>query len=507
MGIVVRQSIKGSLITYVGAFIGFLTTFFVLTKYFTTEEVGLTRVLVDAALLLSGLAQMGTTSSAIRFYPSFKDAEHKDHGFFGWTVLVPFVGFVIFLILFFVFKDWMIAVFSKKSPLFADYLYFVIPLAFCLLYISVFETNSNLLMRIVVPRFIREVGIRLMVLVAYLLYVFRVVSLHDMVVLICVSYFVAATLNVFYLFRLKKVSMKIDRKYITEALRRDFLLYTLFLSTAALAGKITPLLNSFFITGKMGLAFTGVYTIALYLADMVEMPYRSLGAISRPQISQLMSDSDFRGTDALCKKVSFHQFMIGLLVFFVIWINIDLFFSLIGDGKEYAAGKWVFFILAMVRLCDSSLSVGGTVLSYSKHYHMWLFFTVLLTVSSIVLNIKFIPIWGMEGAALASLTAYLVFYVLELAYVKIKVGVTPLSLGHLKVLILMASFFVLDAVLQRYVSGSIVQMFGNRLVGSLTEAVVRTGLLCSVLSVIVYKSKFSVEVNRVFDRFLNRKSK
>ena len=47
MGIVVRQSIKGTIMNYLGVLVGFITTFFIVTKYLTTEEVGLTRELVE----------------------------------------------------------------------------------------------------------------------------------------------------------------------------------------------------------------------------------------------------------------------------------------------------------------------------------------------------------------------------------------------------------------------------------------------------------------------------
>ena len=56
MGIIIRQSIKGTLVNYLGIVVGFVTTFFILTHYLTTEEVGLTRVLVDAAVLFSSFA-------------------------------------------------------------------------------------------------------------------------------------------------------------------------------------------------------------------------------------------------------------------------------------------------------------------------------------------------------------------------------------------------------------------------------------------------------------------
>ena len=65
MGIVARQSIKGTLATYFGVAVGIVTTFFVQTKYLTTEEIGLVDVLLQSALLFSGLAQLGTNTKYI----------------------------------------------------------------------------------------------------------------------------------------------------------------------------------------------------------------------------------------------------------------------------------------------------------------------------------------------------------------------------------------------------------------------------------------------------------
>ena len=74
MGIIAKQSIRGTIVTYLGVAVGFVTTFFVLTRFLTAEEIGLARVLVDAATLFIGLAQLGTSASIIRFYPHFKSS-------------------------------------------------------------------------------------------------------------------------------------------------------------------------------------------------------------------------------------------------------------------------------------------------------------------------------------------------------------------------------------------------------------------------------------------------
>ncbi|MBR5630248.1 MAG: oligosaccharide flippase family protein [Bacteroidales bacterium] len=502
MGIVARQSIKGTLATYFGVAVGIVTTFFVQTKYLTTEEIGLVDVLLQSALLFSGLAQLGTNTSAMRYYPYFKDEEHRDHGFFGWTLIVPLVGFILFLGGFFALRNPIASFFSEKSALFIDYIYYVIPLAFFMLYILVFETNSNLLMRIVVPRFIREVGLRVMTLVIYLLYGFHVLSLTGMVVAFCVSYGLATVINIVYLFTLHRVSFRIEKKYITPKLKRDFLIYTVFLITSALAGNITPLLNRYFVAGKQGLAISGILTIAIYIATLVEMPYRSLGSISKPQISQAMADGNVKEADRICKSVALHQFLAGSLVFFFIWINIDTVFALLPNGEVFAAGKWAVLILGLSRLVNSTLNVGTTVLSYSKIYYYSLFFTILLTVLAWWLNARWVVEWGVNGAAFATLVAYMVHYVLLLALIRWKIGTSPLSAKQLLVLLVVGVLFGLDWLWSKALTPWFVGLFSKPVYGLTVDSLLKTTLFLVIGLVTIYKIKISQSVNDVIDKGL-----
>ena len=504
MGIVARQSIKGTIATYIGVAVGIVTTFFVQTKYLTTEEIGLVDVLLQSALLFSGLAQLGTNTSAMRYYPFFKDEENRDHGFFGWTLVVPLIGFIVFLGGFFALRGPIASFFSEKSALFIDYIYYVIPLAFYMIYISVFETNSNLLMRIVVPRFIREVGLRVMTLAIYLLYGFRVISLTGMVVAFCVSYGLATVVNIVYLLTLHRVSFRIEKKYITPKLKRDFLIYTSFLITSALAGNITPILNRYFVAGKQGLAVTGILTIAIYIASLVEMPYRSLGAISKPQISQAMAEGNVREADRICKSVSLHQFLIGSLVFFFIWINIDTIFALLPKGEVFKAGKWAVLILGLSRLVNSTLNVGVTVLSYSKIYYYSLFFTILLTVLAWYLNARWVADWGVNGAAMATLVAYMIHYVLLLALIRWKIGTLPVSSKQLLVVLVLGILFGLNWLWSMALTPRIVGLVSTPVIGMAIDAVLKSGVLFAISAFVVYKMKISKSVNHLIDKGLKK---
>ena len=502
MGVVVRQSIKGTIATYIGVVVGIVTTFFIQTKALQPEQIGLIDVLLQCAILFSGLAQLGTNSSAMRYYPFFKDEEHRDHGFFGWTLLVPLIGFAFFLLAFFLFKGSIVSFFSKDSSLFGDYVYFLVPLAFFMLYISVFETNSNLLLRIVLPKFVREVGLRVGTLVIYLLYYYKVFGFDGVIVSFCVMYGLATLINVVYLLSLKRVSFKIEKGFVSKEIRRDFLFYTLFMITAALAGNMIPMLSKFFVAGKTGFRLAGVFTIATNIAALIEMPYRSLGAISRPHISEAMAKKDVKTAEGLCKNVALHQFIAGTFVFLVIWINIDFIFELLPNGDIYRLGKWAVLILSFGRLIYSTLGVTTTVLSYSKYYYYSLIFTVLLAGMSIGLNNWLVPKWDINGGALANVVSYMVYFILLVSFIKWKVGVQPFSGKMFPVFLVVLALFGLNWCWTALLTPWFASWFAKPIFGLLIDAVLKTLLFLILGITVVYKLKVSQSVNDLIDKGL-----
>ncbi len=506
MGIVARQSIKGTIATYIGVAVGIITTFFIQTKALQPEQIGLIDILLQCSLLFGGLAQLGTPSSAMRYYPFFKDEEHRDHGFFGWTVLVPFIGFAFFLLTFFAFKGSIVHFFTKDSEvgtdLFAKYVNFVIPLAFFMLYISVFETNSNLLLRIVLPKFIREVGLRVGTLAIYLLYYYKIIDFDGVIVSFCVLYGLATLVNIVYLLSLKRVSFKIEWDYIKPELKRDFLFYTLFMITAALAGNVIPMLSKFFVAGEAGFRLAGVFTIATNIAAVVEMPYRSLGAISRPHISEAMAKQNIKQANVLCKTVALHQFIAGTFVFFLIWINIDFIFDLLPNGDIYRLGKWAVLLLSLSRLLFSTFSVASTALSYSKYYYYSLIFTILLASTSIMLNQWLVPKWDINGGALANVMSYFIYYILLLSFIRWKIGVNPISVKMFPVATIVLVMFGLNwlwtfALTPRFAGLLVKPIFGLGI-----DAVLKSVVFLVLGIGTLYKLKVSFSVNDLIDKGL-----
>ena len=495
MGVIAKQSIKGALANYLGVLIGAVTTFFVVTDLLTQEEIGLTRVMVDAAMLFSGLAQLGTNASILRFYPRFHDPDSRDHGFFGWTLLLPLLGFSIIALLFFCFRGSIVGYYSASSPLLVDYAYLLLPLTFFTLYMTVFETNASVLLHIALPKFVREVVIRLLNLAAYLLYGHGAISLDTFVLLFCSSYAVATVINFFYLLSLGRISFKPDWHFVDTPLLREVLVYTLFMTATVLAGNI-KLFNSLFLA-KEGLKLAGIYTIACYIANVIEIPYRSLGAISSPIISQAVSRGDFGEVNRLGQQVSLHQLLVACMLFFFIWINLEPLFAIIPNGQDYVSGVGVVFFLGIANILNSTLCIATNILNFSKHYAFSLLFISLLTVTAIALNLWLIPLWGVSGSALATLIAYCVYFSALLSFLWQRQRVTLFSRKQLWVLFLTVALFILNGLWNALLSPLMQPLTTQSIWILLAEALLRTFIFAIVAIAAIRRMHISPEVDNL----------
>jgi O-antigen/teichoic acid export membrane protein len=251
----------------------------------------------------------------------------------------------------------------------------------------------------------------------------------------------------------------------------------------------------------MGLAFTGVFSIATYITAMIDIPYRSLNAISQPHISQSVKDNDIVEVNKISKNVSLHQLLAGSFIFLVIWINVDIIFKILPNGDRYVAGKSVILILGMLGLLNSSVNVGTTVLAYSRYYYYSLIFTFLITVLAISLNNYLIPIWGMNGAAMASLIASVINYTLLLCLNWWKMKTSPFSYGQLKIGVIIILLFSINWLISIFLFPLICKIPTSEIICSIIDSVIRTVIIIVAGITAVYYWKVSVEVNGLIRKY------
>jgi hypothetical protein len=87
--------------------------------------------------------------------------------------------------------------------------------------------------------------------------------------------------------------------------------------------------------------------------------------------------------------------------------------------------------------------------------------------------------------------------------VKWKLDVTPFSVKEFYTLLIITSLFVIDWLLQKYMSGKLMSCFDVEIIGRIVDSILRTSLMSLLGLVIIYKSKISKQINDIVDKFLS----
>lgn len=494
MGVIIRQSIKGAIVSYIGSGVGFLITMFVVTKCLTPEIFGLTVILYEVAALVSSFAQLGISSSALRFFPYFKNPKNGNNGFFFYLLLLPTAGLLIFVPIFLFSRGLIVSLWSQNAVLIVDYYYWIIPLIVFCTYWVVFETYSTLQMRIVVPKFIREVGVRIMILFVYLFFSLDKLNVRGVVSGVIIVYGLVMLFTFTYICLIAPVSLNHDCSFVNRSLRKQILNYTIFLVLGSLSGSLLSQLDLFMISSRIGLSSAGIYRIAFYISVVIDIPYRSISSISSPIAAKALQDENTEVANSLYQKVALNQFIAGSCIFVFLWINIDNLFLVIPNGEIYAQGKWVVFFLALARIISTTLAFGAILISFSRFYYWSLFFSFFLSCIGIVANLLLIPRLGITGAAVATLITCLLSYVVQQGVVLVKIKANPFTVGFIKQVILVSLLFLLNGLLPHWSYSPIADGFYRTLIiGTVTVG----GL---------YWLQISEEFSTLMDKYLFRRN-
>ncbi len=436
MGIIIKQSIKGAIWSYMGVIIGFITTAYIYPNYLTPEIVGLFALLLAWSGLFAQFSALGFHGVTARLFPRFRDKEKGHNGFVFIAFMVMLTGFVLFLITFWLIRPWLVESNLEKSALFAEYVNLLVPLTFLALLFTFLDSFNKMLYDAVLGALLTEFVQRALILLVLLLYIIGWLSPHSLILAYAAAISLKGAFLFFYLLFKKELNFRPQLNFMDQRLKREMFSVALYSILAGIGGSIVFQIDKIIINQVMGLSATGVYTIAFYFGTLVVIPSRTLLRISGTLIADAFKNNDLKTIEDIYRKSCINQFIIGAFLFGGIWINIDNILEIL--GPDYADGKWVIFFIGLGYLIDMATGANGHIISYSKHYRMALWLLLILVGIMAALMFVFIPAWGIVGAAAAIALAFLCNNLMKFLFVKVKFGMQPFTSKFLYVVLVFA---------------------------------------------------------------------
>ncbi len=496
MGIIIRQSLKASFGFYLGALIGIINQMFVSTHFLSVEQLAISRLLIENAILFATFSHLGAPFIADKFFGHFRDDKEEHHGLFIFLLGLPLIGGGLFTLLYLFFTPAIKDYFSQRSPLLVDYHYLIIPFTFLWTYILVLESYCRNHSRIAVPSFIREVGFRAANIILILMFGWGWYDFDMLLYLILAAYTMAIGALIFYISKLGKLYIKWPgRKKFTKSQVQAMLGYGAFTLLGGLGVNIILTIDRSMLAGEEGLVSAGIFIIASYIAGIIEIPKKAISQISIPYLSDALRTGNHSDVRLLTQKSALHQLLVGGIFFLILWVNIDELFRFLPKGDTYSAGKYVVLLIGLVKLFDIGTGLNTEIIVYSRYFRWSTILIVSAAIVSFLLNLALIPILGYNGAALATAATTLGLSASRLFLVWNKFRMQPFTVATIKLMIVFGVLYALTLPFDT--------TFENPF-HILAAITIKSGLLLTAFAVSVYILNISPDANQLLKDLLSK---
>ena len=433
MGIIRKQGIKNSIITYIGIGIGFVSLIILQPLFLTTEELGLTRILFSTSYLISSFIPLGMANAITKYFPQFRNEAKNNHGFLGIVLTGLAIGATIVSIIFVLIKPTIYQQYHKESELFTNYLNWILPFSFILALNSTFNTYSASLYKTVFPSFLNDILIRIVSILLYATYYIKLINIDTLVTLFISIYGAQLLCLAFYIFKHKAFNLRIDIPFFKENNPTELYKFCFIFSLAPVASYGIKFMDGIVMGKYLPLSMVGIYSVMAFIPTFIEAPLTALEKIANPKISDaLVRKDEFDLQDIYFKSCRFMMFIGGILVL-LIFTNSSYLISFM--KPEYMKGINVIYIISIGALFNLYTGTNGPIIFNSSNYLFGTLLLVSIMILTVFFNELFIPIWGLEGAAAATATASLLFNLGKFLFIRYKFNLQPYDFKNILIII------------------------------------------------------------------------
>lgn len=494
---IINQSLKTSVVNYIGIVLGAVFTLYVSPRFLPTEYNGLYRLLVEYATVAGAYFHFGMPTIINKYFHRIFDGSGRStKGFDFIVVLVPIISIGVLGVLLALFRKPVAGFLASANDydLIFRYILYIIPLVVTSAYSLLIEAYTAMLGNIVKVNFYRNVLVKLFNIASVVVYALTL-NFTWTLLLIAFGSLLSIALSFINLGRLKQWAF--DFRPSLEFLRvrglvADFFKYAAYLMVGNLTLFLVTKIDVFFVGKLTNLSEVAYYTTAMFFIVFISVPYQAVLNISFPHVSKAFVSGNMAEIRTTLTRNALFGFTMALFIGLALWINIDFVYAVMPKGDLYSAGKYVFLILAAGKLVDTSIGSLGQLITVSKWYVFSLYFSVFISVISLTLAYFMTIKWGIYGTATAVAVCNLINAGYQLVLARYKLKVTPYDRKFLYVLLLVVPVLGISLLADWSV--------GNIWAG----AAVKTVLSAALFFGAIYRFRLSPEITAIVDRIVKK---
>lgn len=430
MGTIRKQGIQTTIITYIGFAIGAINMV-LFARLMDPALFGLTRLLISIGLLYLAFSSLGSITLINKFYPYYRDHLAPDkRDLFGIVILLCITGFIIVSGITLGLKSPITEYYRSTNggALFSDYYYIIYPYSFFFIIFSILEVFSYNQYKSVLPIFLKEVFVRLLTTLLIILFFLYFLNTTGFIVSYSLVYAAASFVLIWYLIRLGlfKFSFKISN--LTKRLSDKLIGFTSLIYGGNVFTVVSQNVDTIVISYLRDLKTTGIFEFNTYISNIIMIPQKSIVAISIPVLAQAWKDKDLAKIHRIYSRSSLVLLTYAILIFGVIWLNLENVFQVLKIPDAYLEGKSLVLMLGLMRIMDLGTGVSSQIIGTSNHWKFEFGTNLILVSLAIPLNYFMIYHFGMLGSGIAQLFSLTVFNAIRFTFLYKRYKLQPFSM-------------------------------------------------------------------------------
>ena len=437
MGVVAKQTFYNLLSIGLAFFLGAVNTLYMYPNFMGSRFQGVVIALLAYSNLVQPFISFGLQHAIIKYYSSFNNKKERDSLliFSIWSPLL--ILSLIFFYLYF-FSSSLVSNISSKEPLLSTYAFVIILIAISTSYFEIFYSWLRVQLVSVFGNFLKEFYPRLLNFFLLTLYALDYINFEIFIYFIIIGYYLRLIIIIIYslIVYSPEITFKLPKSY----LKIIFYSFLIFLSGAA--SSIILDIDKSMIASLITSDDVAFYSVALFIAAVIEAPGRAMFQIVSPLVSKAINSSDKKYLIRLLKKSSDNLFLVSGVLFLLINLNISDFYKFVNQPL-YASAISVVSVVSIGKLFSMSIGCLNNIITNSKYYHYIFWFSVLSATTAVGLNLILIPKYGVIGAAYATVFVIMFINTMKLILIAYGLKIHPYSFQTLKILLLIIVVYLI----------------------------------------------------------------
>jgi len=234
----------------------------------------------------------------------------------------------------------------------------------------------------------------------------------------------------FFIFITKKIFF-IQKKKSYVSVKKELLFFSLPLLVGAVLTSIISWTDTIMLGYFKTATIVGIYNTALPLSRLLPIILVSTGFLYVPIISELYAKKLLNEIEKIYQILTKWIFLFTFPIFFIFFLFPGAVLKFI-FGADYIPASTALMILSAGFLFHVFLGPNALTLIVSGKTKFLMFTSSVAAISNIVLNVILIPIFSIEGAAIASLSSYCITNILNSTKLYKLYNIHPFTRNYLK---------------------------------------------------------------------------